>query len=80
MADGRKVEVIYDRSTVEILKQENERADGDEIGRTGVQFDNEGEDFLDDEDLDDEDEDDDESDESDDDESGSDDKDGDDDD
>jgi hypothetical protein len=62
MPDGRKVEVIYDRSTVEILKQENERADGDEIGPTGVQFDNEGEDFLDDEDLDDEHEDDDEDD------------------
>ena len=68
MADGRKVEVIYDRETGEILKQENERADSDEIGRTGVEFDREGEDFLDDED-DEEDDEDDEDDEEDDDES-----------
>ena len=57
MADGRKVEVIYDRATGQILKQENERADSDEIGRSGVQFDRENEDFLDDDERDDEDDD-----------------------
>ena len=61
MPDGRKVEVIYDRATGEILKQENERVEGDEAGRRGVEVDTRREDFLDD-DEDDEDDDDDEED------------------
>ncbi len=64
MADGRKVEVIYDNETGQILKQETERADADEIGRVGIEIDQEDEDFLDDED-DDEEDDDDENDEDD---------------
>ena len=54
-----KIEVIYDKSTGMILKQENERAESDEIGRTGFEFDARNRDFLDDDDDDDEDEDDD---------------------
>ena len=70
---NRKYEVIYDRATGKILKQENERADADEIGRSGVDIDRRNRDFLDDEgdetDDDENDEsDDDENDESDDDE------------
>lgn len=72
MSDGRKVEVIYDRETGQILKQENERAESDEIGRSGVDIDSRDSDFLDDdgddEDDDDENDQDDENDESDDDE------------
>ena len=34
-----KYEVIYDRATGAILKQETERADADEIGRSGVEID-----------------------------------------
>lgn len=33
--DGRKVEVVYDNATGEIIKQENEAADSDDAGRTG---------------------------------------------
>lgn len=47
----QKLEVIYDRETGSILKQEQERADADEIGRTGVDFQRRNEDFLDDDDL-----------------------------
>ena len=66
MPDGRKVEVIYDRATGAILKQENERVGADEAGRAGVDVDVRREDFLDDDGEDDEDDDeDDEDDESD---------------
>ena len=64
--DGQKIEVIYDRETGRILKQETERPDADDIGRTGVDISQENKDFLDDED--DDESDDDEDDESDDDE------------
>ena len=62
MPDGRKVEVVYDRATGEILKQENERVGADEAGRTGVDVDVRREDFLDDDEDDDEDDEDDEDD------------------
>ncbi|WP_413717217.1 hypothetical protein [Silicimonas sp. MF1-12-2] len=42
-----KLEVIYDRSTGRILKQERERAEADEIGRSGVQVRNRNRNFLD---------------------------------
>ena len=64
--DGQKIEVIYDRETGRILKQETERPDADDIGRSGVDISQENKDFLDDED--DDESDDDEDDESDDDE------------
>lgn len=54
---SQKIEVIYDRSTGEILKQEIETADPDDIGRVGVQYDDEDDDFLDDDDDDDHDDD-----------------------
>ncbi len=66
MPDGRKVEVIYDRATGKILKQENERADSREIARTGVEYDHDDDDFLDDDDNDDEDDHDDDHDDDDD--------------
>lgn len=47
----QKLEVIYDRATGAILKQEQERADADEIGRVGVAFDRRNRDFLDGDDL-----------------------------
>ena len=47
-----KYEVIYDRATGTILKQETERADADEIGRSGVEIDRRARDFLDDDDDD----------------------------
>lgn len=77
MADGRKVEVIYDNATGRILKQENERASAAELRRSGVDIDRRNRDFLDDDDIrddedDDENDDSDESDESDDDEDDSD--------
>lgn len=60
----QKLEVVYDRATGAILKQEQERADADEIGRSGIEFDRRNRDFLDGDDLargtDDDDEDDDE--------------------
>lgn len=57
-----KLEVIYDRSTGEILKQEIEGADSDEIGRNGVDVRSVGDDDIGglDNDDDDEDRDDDE--------------------
>lgn len=42
-----KLEVIYDLATGRILKREQERADADEIGRVGFQFDVRDRDFLD---------------------------------
>ncbi len=65
-----KIEVIYDITTGEILKQEVETAEADEIGLSGVEFDRRNRDFLDDErdELDDDDDDDDDDDEEDDDE------------
>lgn len=42
-----KLEVIYDRASGRILKQERERAEADEIGRTGLQIRNRNRDFLD---------------------------------
>lgn len=47
----QKLEVIYDRATGNILKQEQEAADADEIGRSGVEFDRRSADFLDSDDL-----------------------------
>ncbi len=48
-----KLEVIYDLATGRILKRERERADADEIGRVGFQFDVRDRDFLNDSDDDD---------------------------
>lgn len=48
---SEKIEVIYDRETGKILKQETERA-GDDSGRTGVQVSDRDDDFLDDSDDD----------------------------
>jgi hypothetical protein len=56
---SEKLEVIYDLATGRILKQESEDADDDYIGRTGVEFEDEDEDFLDDDDSDDDEDDDD---------------------
>lgn len=41
-----KLEVVYDRATGRILKQERERADADDFGRRGVQFDIRNRDFI----------------------------------
>ena len=49
---SEKIEIVFDRATGEILKQETERADAGEIGRTGVQIDTDDDDFLDDDDHD----------------------------
>ena len=63
---SQKYEVIYDRSTGRILKQETEAAEADEIGRSGVEIDTRRRDFIDSDDIDDEfDDEDDENDESD---------------
>ncbi|MCR9150270.1 MAG: hypothetical protein NXH83_08855 [Rhodobacteraceae bacterium] len=43
----RKLEVVYDRSTGRIISREEERAGAGYLGRTGVEFDTEGEDFVD---------------------------------
>ena len=59
----RKMEVIYDRATGKILKQETERASAAEMRRRGVEIDSENENFVDRNEIDD-----DSSDESDDDE------------
>ena len=48
---NQKLEVIYDRATGTILKQEQERADADEIGRSGIEFDRRNRDFLDGDDI-----------------------------
>lgn len=64
---SQKYEVIYDRDSGRILKQETDAAEADEVGRSGVDIDREGRDFLDRDDIDDR-SDDDEDDESDDDE------------
>lgn len=48
---NQKLEVIYDRATGTILKQEQERADADEIGRSGIEFDRRNRDFLDADDI-----------------------------
>lgn len=61
--DGRKVEVIYDNATGDIITQENETADDDDLGRTGMQVKTVKKDFEDDEDDDDEDDDEDDDDE-----------------
>ncbi|SFI62083.1 PepSY domain-containing protein [Jannaschia pohangensis] len=42
-----KLEFTFDQATGEILKQEVERADSDEIGRTGVEIDRRDRDFVD---------------------------------
>ena len=47
----QKLEVIYDRASGTILKQEQERADADEIGRSGVEIDRRSRDFIDEDDL-----------------------------
>jgi hypothetical protein len=41
-----KLEVIYDLASGAILKQEREQAEGEYLGRTGVEFDVEDRDFL----------------------------------
>ncbi len=56
---SQKYEVIYDRETGEILKQETGAADLADIGSSGVEIDREHEDFLDDDDFDDDDDEDD---------------------
>jgi hypothetical protein len=56
-----KLELIYDRTTGDILKRERERAEADEIGRSGVQIDTRNKDFIDGRDDDDDDGDDDRS-------------------
>ncbi|NNL18674.1 MAG: PepSY domain-containing protein [Boseongicola sp.] len=45
-----ELEVIYDRLTGEILKQEIESTEGDDIGQSGVDISNRNRDFLDDDD------------------------------
>lgn len=42
-----KLEVIYDRASGRILKQEREQAEAGEVGRTGVQVRNRNRDFVD---------------------------------
>ena len=59
-----KLEVIYDRATGAILKQENEPAEAEDIGRSGVKIRNRDRDFLRDSDDDDRDDDDDDNSES----------------
>ncbi|MBT8414700.1 MAG: PepSY domain-containing protein [Boseongicola sp.] len=54
-----KLEVVYDRATGQILKREMERADGDDLGQSGVDISTRNRDFLDDDDDDDDDSDDD---------------------
>ncbi len=44
--DSQKLEVIYDRATGAILKQEQEQADARERSRTGVQVRERGRDFV----------------------------------
>ncbi|MDZ4088827.1 MAG: PepSY domain-containing protein [Tabrizicola sp.] len=56
--DGRKVEVVYDNATGEIIKQENEAADSDDAGRTGKDVKTVRKDFEDGDDDDDDDDDD----------------------
>jgi hypothetical protein len=46
-----KLEVIYDRASGSILKQENEVAEDDEVGRTGVKIRIRNRDFLDDDEM-----------------------------
>lgn len=41
-----KLEVVYDRATGRILKQERERAEAGEVGRSGVQIRNRNRDFV----------------------------------
>ena len=41
-----QLEVIYDRATGRILKQEQHRAEAENVGRSGVQIDSEDRDFL----------------------------------
>mgnify|MGYP001546605479 CR=1 FL=1 len=48
-----KIEVIYDATTGEIIKQEVERVDGDDDTSPGVEIDREDEDFIDDDEDDD---------------------------
>lgn len=43
----QQLEVIYDKSSGRILKQEQERADADDIGRTGVQIRQRNRNFVD---------------------------------
>jgi hypothetical protein len=50
-----KVEVIYDNETQAIIKQEQETADSDDVGRTGKEVKTVGEDFEDGDDDDDDD-------------------------
>lgn len=57
--ESTKVEVIYDNETLAVLKEESERVDDDEAGRTGKEVSLVGSDFEDDLDDDDDDEDDD---------------------
>lgn len=64
---NQTLEVIYDALTGDILKSEQEAADPEYIGRTGIEFDTDDEDFLDDDDSDDDDSDDDDDDNDDDD-------------
>ena len=51
------LEVIYDAETGVILKSEQDAADPEYIGRSGIEFDRDDDDFLDDDDSDDDDDD-----------------------
>jgi len=58
----RKLEVVYDLATGQIISREDEWADDDYVGRSGVEIRTENRDFLDDDDDDDDDRDDDDDD------------------
>jgi len=63
----RKLEVVYDLATGQIISREDEWADDDYVGRSGVEIRTENRDFLDDDDDDDDFDDDDDDDDRDDD-------------
>jgi len=62
---SEKLEIIFDRATGNILKQEMETPDSDEIGLSGVEIDTRNEDFLDHHDIGDDHDDDDDDDDDD---------------
>ena len=66
---NRKVEVIYDNATGDVIKSEFENADDDYVGRSGVEIEDTTSDFTDDENDDENDDDENDDDDSDDDES-----------
>jgi hypothetical protein len=60
---SRQIEVVYDTATGEIIEWEEEAADDDDLGRTGIEISREDEDFSDEDDNDDDEDEDDEDDE-----------------